>query len=73
VVAQAQRLAQRQLQNLLGTWGERDLTGGDFLPRPDDPDNLRAYTLDARRLQHRRFATTHHSRSSSRRAENAPD
>ena len=46
VVAQAQRLAQRKLEDLLRARRERDLTGGDFLPRPDDPDNLRAYALD---------------------------
>jgi hypothetical protein len=46
VVAQAERLAQRKLEDLLRARGERDLTGGDFLPRPDDPDNLGAYALD---------------------------
>src|SRR6201999_4279323 len=43
VVAQAERLAQRQLEHLLGARGERDLAGGDLLAGPDDADDLRAH------------------------------
>ncbi len=46
VVPEAQCLAQRKLQDLLGARRERDLTGGDLLARPDDPHNLGTYALD---------------------------
>jgi hypothetical protein len=46
VVAQAQRLTQRQLEDLLRTRGERDLAGGDLLARADDPHDLGANALD---------------------------
>src|SRR6185369_11972918 len=46
VVAEGERLAQRQLQDLLGARGERDLAGGDLLARADDPDHLRAHSFD---------------------------
>ena len=54
VVAQAQRLAQRQLQHLLGARRERDLAGGDLLTGADDPDDLRPDALDGdiQRLEH---------------------
>src|SRR5204862_480217 len=45
VVAEAQRLAQRELEDLLGSWGERDLAGGALLAGSDDPDNLGAHAL----------------------------
>ena len=41
VVAQRERLTERQLEHLLGARGERDLAGGGFLARADDPDHLR--------------------------------
>src|SRR4051794_26845559 len=46
VVAERERLAQRQLQHLLGARGERDLAGGDLLARADYADDLRANTFD---------------------------
>ena len=46
VVAQRQRLAQRQLEHLLRPRRERDLAGGDLLARPDDADHLGADLLD---------------------------
>jgi hypothetical protein len=46
VVPEAQRLAQRQLEDLLCTGRERDLAGGDLLTRSHDPDNLCAHALD---------------------------
>ena len=46
VVAQAQRLAQRQLENLLGARRERDLAGGDLLAGADDADDLRAHAFN---------------------------
>ena len=54
VVAQRERLAQRQLQHLLGARRERDLAGGDLLAGADDPDDLRADALDrdVERLEH---------------------
>jgi hypothetical protein len=54
VVAQGERLAQRQLQDLLGARGERDLPGGDLLAGADDPDDLGADPLhgDVERLEH---------------------
>ena len=45
VVAQAQRLAERELQDLLRARGERDLAGGDLLARAHDADNLGAHAL----------------------------
>ena len=54
VVAQAQRLAQRQLQHLLGARRERNLAGGDLLAGADDAHDLRAHALygDVERLEH---------------------
>ena len=46
VVAEAQRLAQRELQDLLGARGERDLPGGDLLTGADDAHDLGAHALD---------------------------
>ena len=46
VVAEAQRLAQRQLEDLLGAGRERDLAGGDLFAGADDPHDLRAHALD---------------------------
>src|ERR1019366_2381063 len=46
VVAEAQRLAQRQLEHPLGARRERDLARGDLLARPDEPHDLAAHTLD---------------------------
>jgi hypothetical protein len=46
VVAQRERLAQRQLEHLLARGRERDLPGGDFLSGPDDAHDLGAHTLD---------------------------
>src|SRR3712207_944050 len=46
VVPEAQRLAQRELEDLLRTRGERDLTGGDFLTGAHDAHDLRAHPLD---------------------------
>ena len=54
VVAERERLAQRQLQHLLGPRRERDLAGGDLLARPDDADHLGADLLhrDLEALEH---------------------
>ena len=46
VVAQAQRLAQRELEDLLGSGRERDLPARDLLAGADDPHDLRADALD---------------------------
>ncbi len=46
VVAEAQSLAQRELENLLGARRERDLAAGDFLTGADDAHDLRAHALD---------------------------
>ena len=46
VVAERERLAQRQLEHLLGARREGDLAGGDLLAGADDPDHLRADALD---------------------------
>ena len=56
VVAERQRLAQRQLEHLLRPRGERDLAGGDLLARPDDADHLGADLLhgDLEALEHPR-------------------
>src|SRR5581483_8430373 len=54
VVAQAQRLAQRELEDLLRARGERDLSGGDLLAGADDADDLSADALhrDVEGLEH---------------------
>ena len=41
VVAERQRLTQRELEDLLGARGERDLARGHLFAGPDDPDDLR--------------------------------
>ena len=46
VVAERQRLAQRELEHLLRARREGDLAGGDFLAGADDADDLRAHALD---------------------------
>ena len=46
VVAERERLAQGQLEHLLGARGERDLAGGDLLAGADDADHLRAHPFD---------------------------
>src|SRR5919204_302554 len=46
VVAQAEGLAEGQLEDLLGARRERDLAGGDLLAGADDPHDLRADALD---------------------------
>ena len=59
VVAQAQRLAQRELEHLLRARRERDLAGGDLLAGADDADDLSADALDGdvERLEHPRRET----------------
>ena len=56
VVPQAERLAQRELEHLLGARRERDLPGGDLLAGADDAHDLRAHALDGdvQALQHPR-------------------
>ena len=56
VVAERQRLAQRELEHLLGARRERDLPGGDLLTGADDAHDLRAHALDGdvERLEHAR-------------------
>jgi hypothetical protein len=58
-VTEAQRLAERKLQHLLGAWRERDLTRGELLTRTDGLDELGADTLqrDAERHQHPCYGT----------------
>ena len=53
VVAELQRLAQRQLQHLLGARGERDVPAGGLLTLADDLLDLLAHALqgDAQRLE----------------------
>ncbi len=53
VVAERERLAQGQLEHLLGARRERNLAGGDLLAGTDDADNLRANALggDVERLE----------------------
>jgi hypothetical protein len=53
VVAELQRLAQRQLQHLLGARGERDVSTGRLLALADDLLDLLAHALqrDAQRLK----------------------
>ena len=46
VVAEAQRLAQGELENLLSARREGDLPGGDLLARANDPHDLPADPLD---------------------------
>src|ERR671936_2052027 len=46
VVAERERLAQRQLEYLLRARGERDLAGGDLVALADDPRHLGAHLLD---------------------------
>ena len=46
VVTEAERLAQCELEHLLGTRRERDLPGGDLLAGADDAHDLRAHALD---------------------------
>ncbi len=46
VVTEGERLPERQLENLLGTRGEGDLTRGDLLAGADDPDHLGANPFD---------------------------
>ena len=59
VVAEAERLAQRQLQHLLGARRERDLAGRHLVALPDDPRDLGANLLDGdvERLEHARGET----------------
>ena len=59
VVTERERLAQRQLEHLLGARRERDLPGGDLLAGSDDADHLRADALhrDVERLEHTRGET----------------
>ena len=54
VVPQAERLAQGQLQHLLGPGRERDLAGGDLLAGANDAHHLRAHALhgDVQALEH---------------------
>ncbi len=54
VVAEAERLAQGQLEHLLGARRERDLPGGDLLTGADDAHDLRAHALhgDVEALEH---------------------
>ena len=56
VVAEGERLAQRQLEHLLGARRERDLAGGDLLAGADDAHDLGADALDGdvERLEHAR-------------------
>ncbi len=46
VVPEAERLAQRELEDLLCARRERDLTGGDLFAGADDADHLCAHALD---------------------------
>ena len=59
VVAERQRLAQRELEHLLRARRERDLAGRDLVTLADDPGNLRAHLLDrdVERLEHPRGET----------------
>ena len=56
VVAEAQRLAQGQLQHLLRAGREGDLAGGDLLAGADDAHDLGAHPLngDIQALEHAR-------------------
>ena len=59
VVAEGERLAQRQLEDLLGARRERDLAGGDLVALADDARDLRADLLhrDVERLEDARGET----------------
>ena len=59
VVAERERLAQRELEHLLRARRERDLPGGDLLAGADDADDLGADALhgDVERLEHARGET----------------
>jgi hypothetical protein len=59
VVAEAQRLAQRELEDLLRARSERNLAGGDLLAGADDPNDLSADALDrdVEALEHSRGKT----------------
>ena len=56
VVAEGERLAQRQLQHLLRARRERDLARRDLVALADDAGDLRAHLLDrdVERLEHAR-------------------
>ena len=56
VVAERERLAQRELEHLLRARRERDLAGGDLVALADDARDLRAHLLDrdVERLEHAR-------------------
>ena len=45
-MAERERLAERELEHLLGARGEGDLAGGDLLAGADDADHLGADALD---------------------------
>ena len=45
VVTHLERLAERELEHLLGARGEGDLAGGHFLARADDANHLGAHAL----------------------------
>ena len=59
VVAEDQRLAQRELEHLLRARGERDLAGRDLVALADDAGDLGAHLLDGdvERLEHARGKT----------------
>ena len=59
VVAERQRLAQRELEHLLRARRERDLAGRDLVALADDARDLRAHLLDrdVERLEHARGET----------------
>ncbi len=59
VVAEGQRLAQRELQHLLRARRERDLAGRDLVALADDPRDLRPHFLhrDVERLEYPRRET----------------
>jgi len=59
VVAELQRLTQRQLEHLLGAWGERDVPAGGLLALADDLLDLLPDALEgnAKRLQRLRCNT----------------
>src|SRR5581483_1897384 len=46
VVTEGERFPQRQLEHLLGTRGERDLTGRHLVALPDDARDLGAHLFD---------------------------
>ncbi len=59
VVAERERLAQRELEHLLRARRERDLAGRDLVALADDPRDLGAHLLDrdVERLEHARRET----------------